>query len=122
MSIKDIHEAITKTYNEIETIAKENPLTAIIYSVALKTFSVLVGALSNCLGFSIFLFSLCFDIAIMTNLNEIYKKIENTFMDITQGVSPEERNASKAGYAFKTAIARSEDKIKGFFNGLFAKI
>ncbi len=117
MAIKSIHESVKNFYNQIEHITKDDPIAAIIYSIAIKIISIFVCAFSNNLGIGVFLLSLTFDIAIIANLKEVCVKIKNKFLDIIEG-APERTRARKAGSLVRHSLEKAEKSIEGFFEGL----
>ncbi|EKE21550.1 MAG: hypothetical protein ACD_7C00194G0002 [uncultured bacterium] len=122
MIVQDIHAKVTDLYTQIEDLTKENPIAGIIYSIAIKCFSIMACSFSGSLGVSLFLLSLSFDFALLTNLKNISKKIENYFFNLFESSSSEERTARNLGIACKESITHAIDATKGFFKGLFPDV
>ena len=114
MAVSAVHRNLKEAYNQIEDITRDSPLSTIVYSISLKIISALAASFSSFLGLGIFVLSLAFDVALLTNLNVVMHKIEDTFFDIIEGVSPDRRRGRGPG----EFLRRGLDRVGGFFDGL----
>jgi len=114
MAVHAVHRNLKEAYFQIEDITRDSPIASLVYSISLKIISALAATFSSFLGLGIFVLSLAFDIALLTNLNVVMHRIEDTFFDIIEGVSPERRRGRGPGEFFRRGL----DRIGGFFDGL----
>ena len=113
-----ISETLNNVYREkIERPAVENPIVAVITSVATKViFSPLLSFFSPLLGLLSFLGSFVIEYALVSNLE---KTIENTAADINALFS-ERGRGQRQGAQARRQINVLADRATGFFEGLFA--
>lgn len=121
MAIKAIHNQIKSSYKQIENITKKNPIEALTYSIALKIISFLIFPFFSMTSNLLFLFSLAFDVALISNYKTVYKKLEYKFLEMMDDNSSvfSRLRGQRDAINFKQKILSFPHRVHGFFEGLF---
>ena len=112
-----VHEVKGVYKKVIKEPSLENPIAAIITSIALKILGFFTSyyasyfTLPPYVGLIVFSVSLIIDFAIISNFSKVRENIKTSFM------TPEER-AKKEGEELREDIEEVKGRISGFFHAL----
>ena len=114
MIISCLRYQVNAIYNVvIKKPATNNPIAAIIASIAIKVFAFVAINYSMYIGLGAFAFSLIMDFSLLSNFSKVKENIHNLFL------SPKERG-EREGRELRRTLDGYHEATKGFFKSLFA--